>query len=136
MPRYPLVLLTYLLTTVPAALAQTVIYTTAQHPVKNPEPGVLVYRLDNVTQLEQSLFPGLSGNPQLAEQQARRIMQQPDWKVREAQLTGAYQSLITAWSAGITKTPAVVFDGHYVVYGTTDTALAQQLLEKWQERQP
>lgn len=136
MPRYPLVLLTYLLTTVPAALAQTVIYTTAQHPVKNPEPGVLVYRLDNVTQLEQSLFPGLSGNPQLAEQQARRIMQQPDWKVREAQLTGAYQSLITAWSAGITKTPAVVFDDHYVVYGTTDTALAQQLLEKWQERQP
>lgn len=136
MPRYPLVLLTYLLTTVPAALAQTVIYTTAQHPVKNPEPGVLVYRLDNVTQLEQSLFPGLSGNPQLAEQQARRIMQQPDWKVREAQLTGAYQSLITAWSAGITKTPAVVFDDHYVVYGTTDTALAQQLLETWQERQP
>lgn len=120
----------------PAALAQTVIYTTAQHPVKNPEPGVLVYRLDDVTQLEQLLFPGLSGNPQQAEQQARRIMQQPDWKVREAQLTGAYQSLVTAWSAGIAKTPAVVCDDHYVVYGTTDTALAQQLLEKWQERQP
>lgn len=136
MSRYPVVLLTYLLTTVPPALAQTVIYTTAQHPVKTPEPGVLVYRLDDVTQLEQSLFPGLSANPQQAEQQARRIMQQPGWKTREAQLTGAYQSLLTAWSAGITRTPAVVFDDHYVVYGTTDTALAQQLLEKWQERQP
>lgn len=136
MQFYPVLLLTYLITTVPAALAQTVIYTTEQHPVKKPEPGVLVYRLDDVTQLEQSLFPRLSANPQQAEQQARHIMQQPDWKTREAQLTGAYQSLITAWSAGITKTPAVVFDDRYVVYGTTDTALAQQLLEKWQERQP
>lgn len=136
MPRYSVVLLTYLLTTVPPALAQTVIYTTSQHPVKSPEPGTLVYRLDGVTELEQSLFPRLSGNPQQAEQQARRIMQQPDWKIREAQLTSAYQSLVTAWSAGITKTPAVVFDDRYVVYGTTDTALAQQLLEKWQERQP
>lgn len=135
MQRYLLLLLLPFLIA-PAALAQTVIYTTAQHPVKNPEPGVLVYRLDDVTQLEQSLFPGLSTNPQQAEQQARRIMQQPDWKVREAQLTSAYQSLITAWSAGITRTPAVVFDDHYVVYGTTDTALAQQLLDKWQERQP
>lgn len=135
MQRYLLLLLlAYLIA--PEALAQTVIYTTAQHPVKNPEPGVLVYWLDDVEQLEQSLFPGLSGNPQQAEQQARQTMQQPDWKVREAQLTGAYQALITAWSAGITKTPAVVFDDHYVVYGTTDTVLAQQLLEKWQERQP
>lgn len=136
MPRYPVVLLTYLLTTVPPSLAQTVIYTTSQYPVKKPEPGVLVYRLDKVEQLEQSLFPRLSDNPQQAEQQARRIMQQPDWKTREAQLTGAYQSLITAWSVGIAKTPAVVFDDHYVVYGTTDTALAHQLLEKWQEQQP
>lgn len=136
MPRYPVVLLTYLLTTAPPALAQVVIYTTSQHPVKTPEPGVLVYQLDKVEQLEQSLFPRLSDNPQQAEQQARRIMQQPDWKTREAQLTSAYQSLITAWSAGIAKTPAVVFDDHYVVYGTTDTTLAQQLLVKWQERQP
>ena len=136
MPRYPVILLAYLLTTVPAALAQTIIYTTSQHPVKNPEPGVLVYRLDEAAQLEQSLFPRLSDNPQQAEQQARRIMLQPGWKAKETRLSGAYQSLITAWSAGIAKTPAVVFDDHYVVYGTTDTALAQQLLEKWQERQP
>lgn len=135
MQRYLLLLLLPFLIA-PAALAQTVIYTTAQHPVKNPEPGVLVYRLDDVTQLEQSLFPGLSANPLQAEQQARRIMQQPGWKIREAQLTSAYQSLVTAWSAGITKTPAVVFDSRYVVYGTTDITLAQQLLEKWQEQQP
>ncbi|MCX8984243.1 TIGR03757 family integrating conjugative element protein [Citrobacter portucalensis] len=120
----------------PAALAQTEIYTTVQHPVKTAEPGVLVYQVDEVEQLEQSLFPRLSDNPQQAEKQARHIMQQPDWKTQEAQLTGAYQSLITAWSVGIAKTPAVVFDNRYVVYGTTDIALAQQLLEKWQEQQP
>lgn len=135
MQRYLfLLLLSFLIA--PAALAQAVIYTTAQYPVKTADPGILVYQLDKVEQLEKSLFPRLSGNPNQAEKQARRIMQQPDWKTQEAQLAGAYQALITAWSIGVVKTPAVVFDNRYVVYGTTDAALAQQLLDKWQERQP
>lgn len=131
-----LLLLPFFSAAAPAVLAQTVIYTTAQHPVITPEPGVLVFRLDEAAQLEQSLFPHLSDNPEQAEQQARRMMQQPDWKTYEAQLTGAYQSLIAAWSAGVTKTPAVVFDDRYVIYGTTDIALAQQLLSKWREQHP
>jgi integrating conjugative element protein (TIGR03757 family) len=116
--------------------AQTVIYITAAHTVTTPEPGVQVFQLDDVSRLEASLFPRLPDNPAEAEQQARRIMQQPDWKTREAQLTSAYQALTDAWTLGITKTPAVVFDDRYVVYGTTDTALAQKLLDKWREKQP
>lgn len=131
-----LLLLPFFFAAAPPTLAQTVIYTTAQHPVKTPEPGVLVFRLDEAAQLEQSLFPHLSDNPEQAEQQARRMMQLPDRKSREAQLTGAYQALIAAWSAGIAKTPAIVFDDRYVVYGTTDIALAQQLLSKWREQRP
>lgn len=116
--------------------AQTVIYTTTRSPVKNPEPGVLVYQLDSADRLEKSLFPALSDNPAEAEQQVRGIMQQPDWKVREAQLTAAYQVLTDAWSLGIARVPAVVFDDRYVVYGTTDTTLAKQLFDKWREQQP
>lgn len=116
--------------------AQTVVYTTAAHLVATPEPGVLVYQLDDVDKLEATLFPRLSDNPGEAEQQARRIMQQPDWKTREAELTSAYQALTDAWSLGLTKVPAVVFDNRYVVYGTTDITQAAALLDKWRETQP
>ncbi|EAP4578240.1 DUF1525 domain-containing protein, partial [Salmonella enterica] len=65
---------------------QTVIYmiTTPDHHVQAPEPGVVVQVLEDVAQLERSLFPSLSDNPQQAEQQARLRMQQPDWKAQEA----------------------------------------------------
>ena len=116
--------------------AQAVVYTTATHPITTPEPGVLVFQLDDVERLETSLFPRLSDNPGKAEQQARHIMQQPDWKTHEVQLNQAYQALTDAWTLGINKTPAVVFDDRYVVYGTTDTTLAQRWLDKWREQQP
>ncbi|HFO8637048.1 TPA: DUF1525 domain-containing protein, partial [Escherichia coli] len=34
---------------------------------------------------------------------------------------------LTAWSLGLKKYPAVVFDDSEVVYGTTDVVLAEQL---------
>lgn len=117
------------------APAQTVIYTTAQQPVINHEPGILVQVLENVNELEQTLFPALSQNPQQAEQQARLRMQQADWKTQEARLTQAYQSLLDAYTQGIKKVPAVVFDDRYVVYGTTDVELAQQRFDDWREQQ-
>ncbi|ELW2864732.1 TIGR03757 family integrating conjugative element protein [Salmonella enterica] len=117
-------------------LARTVIYATPAWPVADPQPGVLVQILENVHQLEQSLFPQLSDNPALAEQQARARMQQHDWRELEARLTRAYQALLDARTVGIEKAPAVVFDDKYVVYGTTDAVLAQQKLDAWRERKP
>lgn len=119
-----------------ATNAQTAIYTTSHNPVRNVEPGVLVFVLDEAPRLEQSLFPALSGNAEQAEQQVQQIMAEPNWREKEARLTAAYQTLSNAWSLGITKTPAVVLDNQYVVYGTTDTTLAQQKLDHWREQQP
>lgn len=118
-----------------ASAAQTVIYTTARYPMVHPQPGVVVQTLEDVNEREQALFPALSPNPQQAEQQARLRMQQPDWKAQEARLTRAYQALMDAYTLGIKKIPAVVFDDRYVVYGTTDVALAQQTLDAWREGQ-
>lgn len=134
--RYLFFLLPCLFSAAPAALAQTVIYTTAQHPVSPPEPDVLVQVLEDINRLEQSLFPVLSDNPVQAEQQIRLQMQQPDWREHEARLTRAYQTLLDAQAIGITKTPAIVFDDKFVVYGTTDIRLAQKRLEAWREQQP
>lgn len=136
MTRYFFFSLPILLFTTSSVLAQTVIYTTPEHPVKESEPGAVVRVLEDVAQLERSLFPSLSDNPQEAEQQARQRMQLPDWKVQEARLTRAYQALLDAQVSGITKVPAVVFDNRFVVYGTTDVALAQAKRDAWQERQP
>ncbi|MDN8600317.1 TIGR03757 family integrating conjugative element protein [Citrobacter sp. S2-9] len=115
--------------------AQTVIYTTSRYPVVNPQPGVPVQILEDVSQLEQVLFPTLSQNPQQAEQQARLRMQQPDWRTQEARLTRAYQALLDAYTLGIEKVPAVVFDERDVVYGTSDVALAQKKRDAWRESQ-
>ncbi|HAT1684975.1 TPA: TIGR03757 family integrating conjugative element protein [Klebsiella oxytoca] len=119
----------------PLSPAQTVIYTTARYPVKDLPPGVVVQTLEGVSELEQAAFPALSPDPQQAGRQARRRMQQPDWKTQEANLTRAYQVLLDAYTLGIEKVPAVVFDDRYVVYGTTDATLAQQKLDAWRESQ-
>ena len=125
-----------LLLTSTAVLAQAVIYTTPDHPVVNPDPGVVVQVLEDVSSLEQQLFPPLSDVPAEAERQARVRMLQPDWKTQEAHLSRAWQVLLDAYTTGITKVPAVVFDDQYVVYGTTDITLAQTKLDAWREAQP
>ncbi|EBL8291855.1 TIGR03757 family integrating conjugative element protein [Salmonella enterica] len=135
MRRYLFFLLPFLFSTAPVALARTVIYTTEHYPVANPEPGVLVQTLENVQMLEQSLFPSLSSDPALAQQQIKQRMQKSDWQEQEARLTSAYQVLTDAYTLGIEKVPAVVFDGRYVVYGTTDIRLAEKKLNEWREQQ-
>ncbi|ECE6019978.1 TIGR03757 family integrating conjugative element protein [Salmonella enterica subsp. enterica] len=117
-------------------LAQTVIYTTPAWSVANPQPDVLVQILENVHSLEQSLFPVLSDNPVVAEQQAKQRMQQSDWQAQEARLSRAYQALLDARMLNIEKVPAVAFDDKLVVYGTTDVVLARQKLEAWRELRP
>ena len=42
-------------------------------------------------------------------------------------------TLTHAWSLGLEKYPAVVFDDKWVVYGTTDTGVATQRLSAWKE---
>ena len=136
MTRHFFFSLPILIFTTLSAQAQTVIYTTPDYPVKEPEPGVVVQVLEDVAQLERSLFPPLSDNPLQAEQQARQRMQLPDWKAQEARLTRAYQAQMDARAAGVTRVPAVVFDDQSVVYGTTDVALARRMRDAGQGAKP
>lgn len=45
----------------------------------------------------------------------------------QAELAERYREVAHAWSLGVKKYPAVVFDDRDVVYGTTDVAEAAQL---------
>jgi len=115
--------------------AGTVIYTDSTHPATgNPGPDVTVVLLDSPDRLQAQLFGPLPADPAQAEQQARTVIGSPDFQRRQQDLAGAYAGLTRAWSLGLEKYPAVVFDDKWVVYGTSDVGVATQKLNVWKEK--
>ncbi len=117
------------------ARAGTVIYTDSSHAVTvNPGPGVTVVELDAPDRAQATIFGELSADPTLAEQRARAMIASPDFRQRQLQLADAYAGVTRAWSVGLEKYPAVVFDDQFVVYGTTDVNEATRQLTAWKEK--
>lgn len=117
--------------------ASTVIYTDHAHPVTGElSPDVTVTELDAPDRLQSQLFGPLSANPAQAEQQARAVIASQAFRQSQQFLAASYAGVAHAWSLGLEKVPAVVFDDKWVVYGTTDVAAAQARLDAWRERQP
>lgn len=108
--------------------AATVVYTDSQHPPTGLGTGHQVVYLDAPEIVQRDVFGPLSTDPRQAEQQAKAIQQSPDWHQKEKKIVQAYQGVIQAYGIGLKKYPAVVFDDRYVVYGTTDVALAEAKL--------
>jgi len=115
------------------AFAGTVIYTDSTHPVFNTPSDTPIIFLDTPDRLQAELFGPLPSDAAQAEKQAHELLVSPSFKTRERQLAGAYQGVIKAWSLGLEKYPAVVFDDKWVVYGTTDVGLATQQMNAWRE---
>lgn len=119
------------------AHAGTVIYTDHAHPVTGElNPDVTVTELDAPDRLQWQLFGTLSTNPAQAEQQARAVITSPAFRQDQQALAASYAGVAHAWSLGLEKVPAVVFDDKWVVYGTTDVATARAKLKAWREKQP
>jgi integrating conjugative element protein (TIGR03757 family) len=119
------------------AHAGTVIYTDHAHPVTGDvSPDVTVTELDAPDRLQAQLFGPLSANPAQAELQARAIIASPAFSQNQQALAASYAGVAHAWSLGLEKYPAVVFDDKWVVYGTTDVAAARAKLDAWREKQP
>ncbi|MGL4858494.1 MAG: TIGR03757 family integrating conjugative element protein [Enterobacteriaceae bacterium] len=114
--------------------AATVVYTDSQHPPTGSDGYQMVY-LDGPETIERDLFAELSSDPRQAELQAKAILQFPDWQQKEQQIVNAYQGVLRAYSLGLKKYPAVVFDDNYVVYGTADVTLARQKLAQYKGKQ-
>lgn len=114
-----------------SASAGTVIYTDSSNPVNSPSPDVPVVYLDAPERVQTDIFGALPANPALAEKQARDVMNSTAFTSQQQVLASAYQGLMKAWSLGLTKYPAVVFDDKWVVYGTTDVSVAMQHLADW-----
>lgn len=117
------------------ARAGTVIYTDSSHAVAvNPGPGVSIVELDAPERAQTAIFGELSADPALAEQRARTVITSPDFRQRQQQLADAYAGVTRAWSVGLEKYPAVVFDDQFVVYGTLDVKEATRQLTAWREK--
>lgn len=108
-------------------MAGTVVYTDAEYPPQNLTDDVSVVWLDGPDRLQDSIFGKLPTDPRQAAQQARKIIQSPQWPGQQAQIAQAYRQVVHAWEIGLHKYPAVVFDDRDVVYGTADVARAATL---------
>ncbi|EDF9717392.1 TIGR03757 family integrating conjugative element protein [Salmonella enterica subsp. enterica] len=113
------------------APAATIVYTDSHHPPLNAASSQVVY-LDAPDTIQRQLFGELPADPVQAEQVAKSIIQSPDWQQKQQQIRQAYQDVLQAYSLKLAKYPTVVFDDHYVVYGTADVAVAEARLAEFQ----
>ncbi len=110
------------------------VFTTEDSPVQgeaeflrhHPKAILRVHRVDRIAQLEAELSLNLSVDPDQAEQQAlRRLQNQSSERQDELQQTA--KSLALALQLGIKRVPAIVIDQERVIYGLTDLAAALKL---------
>ncbi|MFO6427895.1 DUF1525 domain-containing protein [Escherichia coli] len=65
----------------------------------------------------------MPADPEAAEAVVREHMQSPEWaSLHRSASAERYRQVTHAWSLGLKKYPAVVFDDREVVYYTTDVA--------------
>jgi integrating conjugative element protein (TIGR03757 family) len=117
------------------------IFTTMDRPITITESArqrgaaLTVYHVDGLERFEAYLSQALPRESAAAEAEAlRRLQALNTTRLRSAK--DAAHGLTLAGLYGIERSPAIVFDGHAVVYGVNDlhTALAQY--QRWREAAP
>ncbi|KPW58784.1 Uncharacterized protein ALO80_00228 [Pseudomonas caricapapayae] len=112
------------------ARAETWVITDRNHPVQAPAHVRLIL-LDEQERLETKLSEGLPANQQQAIAIVHKRLKSDDALRLQRDLALAQQSLVDAWSIGVTKVPAVVVDRQFVVYGETNVLAAEQRIAQW-----
>ena len=113
--------------------ADVLVFTDQKHAVVAPND-VAVIHLDAPAEIEAELASGLPTDPQRAEAIVRQQLGDGGTDL-QARLASAYQSVVDAWNLGISKLPAVVVEGRYVLYGDTDVARAIATIEAYKRAQ-
>ncbi|MCL2298272.1 MAG: TIGR03757 family integrating conjugative element protein [Proteobacteria bacterium] len=115
-----------------AGAAEVLVFTDSAHPVTNAG-GAKVIVLDRVLQIEKEMSVGLPTNIDQAERVATERLNSPDGARKLEELTQAYHGLMQAWQMGVSKVPAVVVEGRFVVYGQSDVAQAIAIIARKQQ---
>ncbi len=133
--RRPLAAVLCLALLAPVAVAADVLVVTdSRHPVQAPA-GVRVIELDQPAHIEAELTARLPDDPAQAEALVRQRLLDGGADLQR-RIGQAYQGVADAWGLGIVKTPAVVVDRRYVVYGEPDVALAVARIDAYRSARP
>lgn len=108
------------------------VFIDSRTPVRNNHQSTTVYRVDRIDWFQQALSKDLPSDPETAKQAALQRFQTMDAQI-SSELENAAKGLVQAMQYGIDRYPAIVFDGHVVVYGVTDLKAAIQIYEQWSE---
>lgn len=114
--------------------AEIWVVTDSAHPVHAPR-GVRVTELDAATRIERELAIQLPADTSRAAALVQQRMARGGFALQR-ELAAAYQGVIDAWSAGVTKIPAVIVDRRYIVYGERDVERAVRTIERYRSHQP
>ncbi len=97
-----------------------------------PEADIRVSQIDGIERAKVTLSGNLTGDRRRARHTALENLRQLGLDERK-QMHQAADALVLAWRYGVHRYPAVVFDGHYVIYGITDLVTAYELFREWLE---
>jgi integrating conjugative element protein (TIGR03757 family) len=117
-----------------ASAADVWVITDQQHPAASTQ-GARVIELDAPAHIEAALTAQLPSDPARAAATVRQRLIDGGAGLQQ-RLAIAYQGVADAWSLGVTKVPAVVVDGHYVVYGESDVDRAIARIRAYRSAQP
>lgn len=117
------------------------IFTTMDRPITITEPvrqraaALTVYYVDGLERFEAYLSQALPNEAAAAEVEALRRLQTVD-TTRMRSAKDAAHGLTLASQYGIDGVPAIVFDGHALVYGVDDLQSALAQYQRWREAAP
>ncbi len=116
------------------------IFTTSEQPIVGAKhervrtASITAYVLDGLERFESGLSEGLPRDAEAAKAEALRRIQRLD-DARMVPAKSAALGLAEAAQYGLDRHPAIVFDGHAVVYGVTDLVEALDRYEAWRREQ-
>lgn len=118
------------------------VFTTADLPVTGetainrqldyPEINLQTYELDGIQRFEADLSKGLTADPEQSKFIVLRRIQQLDESTR-TRMQRAAVGLVRAMQYGVSRYPAIVFDGEFAVYGVTDIHEAFLRYQRWRK---
>ncbi|OLY75700.1 hypothetical protein AU074_21760 [Pseudomonas sp. ATCC PTA-122608] len=107
------------------------VITDSAHPIEATNEIRLIL-IDQLSALEDELSSGLPSSSAAAEAMfGERMTAQ-----MSARIENAHQDIVDAWSLGLTKIPAVVADGKYVIYGDSNVERALTKIQLYREAHP
>lgn len=109
------------------------VFTDSNFQIVSIPENTIVYVMDRIDQLQQTLSKDLPSDPDKAKQVVLARFQRMDAQL-SSELENAAKGLVQAMHYNINRYPAIVFDGNAVVYGVTDVDAATQPYQRWQKR--